>query len=64
MLFNFKEETMEIAIAAAAIGRINNENAVDLLERLKAEMTGSELAYYRTLYVGLTFSKHGDPSAV
>lgn len=53
------EQLDEIAVVAAAIGRINNRNYVDLLEKLVDRMTESEKAYMRQLYTDLKFSDSG-----
>jgi hypothetical protein len=58
------DELSEIAILAAAIGRINNKDYTDLLQRLLDNMLASEMIYYRKLYTELTFSRPGRESCL
>jgi hypothetical protein len=60
--FKFLDEQCEIAVVAAAIGRINNADLVDLLERLLNHMDAQELAHYKECYTFLEFGTSGRPS--
>jgi len=58
--FEFKEETDDIVIVAAAIGRVTSQNCMKLLDRLIDTMTTSERLRFTEMYNTIEFSKYPD----